>query len=298
MSAVATADHLKRPQSEWNWPSVGIVWFWLVVLGAAWIAGPRLVPDGDLHTPVWIVLLGVLLFTGYQVLQKLVQMRSGPQVSATIVVGTLMLLAILLGMFTIEQLEEDTAEARAISALIFNQRVLDGTATIVDDDARIRGLVMNEEVIVEVRVNGETIEAPLAPDALTELDIDKIAALETALVNNQKVKVILPDGTVAEGELTGIPMGEQLPLTLGVEDPQTVRETSIYSALTVGENVIRANGRTEPLSQARSTGAGGHHRDRRDIPRSWVRGGSTMTTTGYFPVAAYRARGRWASPWP
>lgn len=244
-----TADHLKRPQSEWNWPSVGIVWFWLVVLGAAWIAGPRLVPDGDLHTPVWIVLLGVLLFTGYQVLQKLVQMHSGPQVSATIVVGTLMLLAILLGMFTIEQLEEDTAEARAISALIFNQRVLDGTATIVDDDARIRGLVMNEEVIVEVRVNGQTIEAPLAPDALTELDIDKIAALETALVNNQKVKVILPDGTVAEGELTGIPMGEQLPLTLGVEDPQTVRETSIYSALTVGENVIRANGHTEPLSK-------------------------------------------------
>ena len=45
-----TADQLKRLQSEWNWPSVGIVWFWLVVLGAAWIAGPRLVPDGD--TPV------------------------------------------------------------------------------------------------------------------------------------------------------------------------------------------------------------------------------------------------------
>ena len=244
-----TADRLQRPPDEWSWSGIGRVWMWTAILGTAWIAGPRLVPDGSLHTPAWIVLLGVLAWSGYQLLLRLARMRSGPQVSATIMMGTLMLLAILLGMYTIEQLEADVAEAREISVLIFNQRVLDATATLVDDNTRIRGLTIDEEVIVEVRVGGETIEAPLAPDAFSELAVDKISALETALVNNQKVRVVLPDGTIAEGELTGIPMGEQLPVTLGVEEPQAVRETPIYSALNVGQNVIRANGHTEPISK-------------------------------------------------
>jgi multiple sugar transport system permease protein len=244
-----TADRLQRPPDEWSWAGIRQAWLWVVVLGVVWIAGPYVVPDGTLHTPGWIVLLGVLAWAGYRLLLRLARMRSGPQVSATIMMGTLMLLAILLGIYTIEQLEEDVAEAREVSALIFNQQVLDATATLVDDDARIRGLVMNEEFIVEVRVGGETIEAPLAPDAFSELNIDKITALETALVNNQKINVVLPDGTIAEGELTGIPMGEQLPLTLDTEDPQAVRETPIYSALNVGQNVIRANGHTEPVSK-------------------------------------------------
>ena len=249
MGGYYTADRVQRPRDEWSWSNIGITWLLLGSLSVAWIVGPRILPDGDLHTPGWIVLLGVIVWLIYRLLLRLARIRSGQQVGATILMGTLVLLAILLGKYTIEQLENDTVEAQQIAALIFNQRVLNATAVVVDDNTRISGLTLDEEVTVEVRIGGETIEAPLAPEAFSELPVDKITALETALVNNQKVKVVLPDGSIAEGELTGIPMGEQLPVTLSAEDPQAVRETPIYSALIVGENVIRAGGHTEPLSK-------------------------------------------------
>lgn len=236
------ADQL---QAKSTWRDMLPGWLIMVAVGAAWIALPRVLP-GTIGTLILLVVLAVL---GYLLLPLVARIRTGRYISASIVMGITMLLAILLARYTVAQMESTTQEAQDIAARIFNAKVLNTQVDVTDDTTRIAGLSPDGEIIVQVNVNGETIEAPLAPDAFTELPAERITRLETALSNNQKVQVILPDGTVAEGQITGLPMGQQLPVELQAQDPTAVRTVSIYSALDVGENVIRAGGQTEPLGK-------------------------------------------------
>ncbi|MBP8974329.1 MAG: sugar ABC transporter permease, partial [Anaerolineae bacterium] len=147
-------------------------------------------------------------------------------------------------------LQASVAEAHRIAALVFNQRVSEGVVTVPDDSTLIRGLEFESgAVMVEVTVKGQTIQAPLAPDAYGELSVDRIARLEAAFINNQKVRVILPDGTIGEGQLTGIAQGDKLFVPFVTEGARAVRQVPIYSALDVGEAVVRTEGYTEPLNK-------------------------------------------------
>jgi multiple sugar transport system permease protein len=100
--------------------------------------------------------------------------------------------------------------------------------------------------MVQVTVDGETITAPLAPDAFSNVSVDRIEAIQIAISNNQTVPVIV-DGNVVEGMITGLSMGQTQAITLQADGPTATRMEDIYSALDVGEDVIRANGHTEPL---------------------------------------------------
>ena len=246
LAGFIAADHVQRPRAEWNPVEVGKSWLFLLAFGLVVILGPRLLPD-NLNTLGWLVLLAILGGLAYVGLPHIGRMKTGLYISNSLVMGTTMLLALLLGYYTANQMEGDIEEARDISQMIFNQDVLNATVMVTDDTTVIRGLVLENDTVVEVNINGETIEAPLAPDGYAELPADQITRLETALANNQKVQVVLPDGTVAEGELTGLPMGEKLAVGLLTEDAQAAREADIYSALDIGEGVVLANGHTEPL---------------------------------------------------
>lgn len=241
-----TADQLQHRAEDWNPREIGITWLLALGIGAAWIVLPRLIPD-ELGALGWIVPLVVLGGLFYLLVPRLGRIRTVRYIATGITMGTLMLAAVLLARYTVAQMEADVAQAQRITAQIFNQDVLNATILVSDEDAVIEGLTPADEIIVEVEVNGETIEAPLAPEAYSQLPIDTITRLETALSNNQKVQVVLPDGSIVEGTITGLPAGEQLPVPLSAEDPQAARPISIYSALDVGENVIRASGHTEPL---------------------------------------------------
>ncbi|MBI5958280.1 MAG: sugar ABC transporter permease, partial [Chloroflexi bacterium] len=220
----------------------------LAVFTAAWFGGPEIIHRLGLGTVGWIFLFALVGGTIYLALPAFSQIKNWQYINAATTMGTMIILAVVLGRYTVGQLDASTNEARHISQLLFNQRVLDGVVKITDENALVGGLKFeNGEVIVKVNVDGQTIEAPLAPQVYSELPVDKIARIETAFANNQKVQVVLPDGSSAEGQITGIAQGEQLVVGLTADQPQGVREIDIYSALDVGEAVVRNNGHTEPL---------------------------------------------------
>jgi multiple sugar transport system permease protein len=240
-----TAD---QSQNAWNGRAIGRVWLTLIGIGALWIVGPRIISSAELGVIGWLILLISLGSLIYRAVLALGQIRTGRVISAAALMGLFMLLAILLGRYTVGQMENQVEEAQEIADLIFNQNVLNATVLVADENARISGLSLADgDVVVEVQIDGETIQAPLAPEVYNELPADKISRLETAFANNQKVQVVLPDGTIAEGTLTGLPMGEKFNVAFSAEDPQAVREISIYSALDVGEGVIQSGGHTEPF---------------------------------------------------
>lgn len=243
-----TADQLQRPPERRALDRLGIGWLLLIGIGVAWIGGPAVIDWVGLGALGWIVLLVILGGLLYTLLPHLARLRSGRFISSSLLMGTMMLMALLLARYGVAQMEKDVKEAQNLAVLIFNQNVLDGTVTVSDEDTRIDGLSFEDgEVIVSVIVNGEEIQAPLAPDVYSELPVDRITRLEAAFANNQKVQVVLPDGTIAEGQLTGLPAGEKVSVDFAAEDSQAVRDIDIYSALDVGQAIVQNNGHTEPL---------------------------------------------------
>ncbi|MGQ9848498.1 MAG: ABC transporter permease subunit [Aggregatilineaceae bacterium] len=242
------ADQLQADRETGAARRVAGVWAELAGLAAIWLAGPDVNRQLGLGVAGWLVLGALFATLLYLVLPRLAQIRSGNYVGASLIMGLLTLLAVLLALYTVDQMEESTAQAHKLATVIFNQRVLEGVVDVPDDTVRLRGLAFEAgAVMVEVKVKGKTIQAPLAPQAYSELPVEKIARLEAAFANNQKVQVILPDGTLAEGQLTGIPQGERLSVPFVTEGARAVRQVDIYSALDVGEAVVRNGGHTEPL---------------------------------------------------
>jgi len=245
-----TADRLQPGRPGRARSSIGTVWLLLVGLVLVWMVGPRINALLGLGTLGWLVLTVMFFLLGYFLLPFLEQIQQNKYVGASAMMGVLVLVALLLSRYTFEQLKDHVSEAQTIATLIFNQDVLDGVVDVEDDKARIDGLAFESgPVMVEVKLKGQTIVAPLAPEAYQELPVDKIARLEAAFANNQKVKVLLSDGTIAEGQLTGIPQGEKLTIPFVAEDARAVREVDIYSALDVGEAVVQNGGHTEPLQR-------------------------------------------------
>lgn len=248
LGGYCTADYLQQARSADDTRQLLRSWLMLILFGAVWIGGPRLLPGGTVGSIGWLVLLALLGGLAYLALPVLSSLGNiGSTISSTLLIGTLSLLGVFLSVYTYSQLAEDVKEAQEITRLIFNQDILDATANITEDNVRIGGLTLEGEVIVPVEVNGEVIEAPLVPETYTELPVDKIARLQAAFANGQKVEVVLPDGTVAEGVIQGLEPGEHMDLAFTAEDSIATREVDIYSALDVGEPLIRASGHTEPL---------------------------------------------------
>ena len=227
--------------------SIALTTALVVALGALWIGGPAAIHALGLGTVGWILLAIPVVALLYQLGIRLARINTTPLISASFLMGTLMVLAIVLFIYAAQQMQDDVAQAQRIAGQIFNQEILNTKVDVADDNVRIAGLVVDGDVSVEVKIGGETVEATVAPDAFPSVAVDRVSQLATALSNNQRVKVILPDGTEAEGEITGLPMGQTLDLSLLAEDPQAVRTQQIYSALDIGENVIRAQGFTQPL---------------------------------------------------
>jgi len=219
----------------------------LAAFGLAWILGPQLIDRLDLGTAGWLVLAAPRIGLAYVGLPILARIRSRAYIGSTITMGTTMLAAILLGLYTIDQLEGDVEQAQSIARTIFNQKVLEGTVFVTDDNGLISGLSLTEEVTVEVEIGGEVIEAPLAAEAYSQFPANRVSRLEAEFANKQKIMVVLADGSVAEGLLTGLPAGEKLTVSLTADNPAAVRQTRIFSALDVGEAVVRRGGHTEPL---------------------------------------------------
>lgn len=243
-----TADYVQHAPGERDRRALGLAWGLLALIAVGWLGAPRLIDSLGLRTAGWVVFLAILAGLGYRLLPLLGRIRTGRYINASLMMSMLTLLAVLLGRYTFGQMQKSVNEAQELTTLIFNQRVLDAVIQVADEDARLAGLAFEDgEVIVQVLVDGETIEAPLAPEVYDELPVDKIARVEAAFVNNQKVQVVLPDGSLAEGQLTGVAQGEPLSIGFTAADPQAVRETGIYSALDVGEAVMRNGGHTEPL---------------------------------------------------
>ena len=239
-----TADHLQRPREDWDFTALALTWGLLLVIVLVWSVLPELLPG----TVGLLVTMGVLAFLFTRVLPYISQIKTGATIMSMVLMGTLLLLAILLGRYSIAQMDATVEEAQEISTLIFNQNVLDGSVLVSEDDTRISNLSFEEdEVLVRVDVDGEEIIAPLAPQVYSEVPAESISYVEVAFANNQRVQVLLPDGTVAEGQITGLPAGEYLTVPFQAEDPVAIHEEDIYSALDVGEAVVRADGHTEPL---------------------------------------------------
>lgn len=217
--------------------------------GVVWIVGRRLDLDGALSIVRWVVILAVVGWAVVRVGPRMGRFEHLSYISTTLMVGLFLLLAILLGRYTISELEGDTAQAQEIAARIFNQQVLNARVTVPADEAFITGLIPGDDLIVQVEVGGETIEAPLAPEAYESLPADRLAGLIAAFVNNQRVQVELEDGSIAEGVITGLPMGQHLEVQIPAEDARILREIGIYSAMQIGENVVRVRGHTEPLNR-------------------------------------------------
>lgn len=252
-----TADAFQPGRAARDGRQVAVLWLILAGLGLIWVGGPRLNDALGLGTLGWLLLLAVFGALLYLLLTRLVQIRTGRYVSAALLMGLYILLALLLTLYTTDQLQANVAEAQRIAALVFNQRVSQGVVVVPDDSTRISGLEFESgAVMVEVTVKGQTIQAPLAPEAYGELSVDRIARLEAAFVNNQKVRVILPDGTVGEGQLTGIAQGEKLFVPFITEGARAVRQVPIYSALDVGETVVRTEGYSEPLGRQMAAALG------------------------------------------
>jgi ABC-type sugar transport system permease subunit len=196
-------------------------------------------------TPAWLLLLGTLglmLFVGPSV----ARIRTAKYVGTSISVGLMILIAFLLTRYAVAQMEANVNRARDMAQLIFNEDVLDATVDATDSEletvTRIQGLSFQDEVTVEVEVGDRTIQAPLAPEVYSKIPASKISQLVAGFSFQEKVKVVLPDGSVAEGTLTE---GQQVAFT--ADDPEAVRAIDLYSALNVGSEVIRVDGHTEPL---------------------------------------------------
>jgi len=242
------ADQLQPGGGEGIARRVALTWGGLAGLALLWWGGPAVIRRLGLGGVGWLALIVLFAALLYWLVPRLGRIRTGSYVGATALMGLLTLLAILLALYTIDQMEQSTAQARHLATVIFNQRVLEGVVDVPDDSVRLRGLAFESgAVMVEVKIKGKTIQAPLAPEVYNELSLDKIARLEAAFASNQKVQVILPDGTLAEGQLTGIPQGEKLFVPFLTEGARAVRQVDIYSALDVGEAVVRNGGQTEPL---------------------------------------------------
>ncbi len=245
-----TADRFQPEREGLDVRGLVTIWAVLVGIGAVWIGGPHVIDSTGLGIVGWLVLILVLAGLVYTGLPALARMRTANFASSIALMSLFMLMGLLLGRYSISQMEGDVTEAQAISKAIFNQNVLDGVVTVADDNASIAGLTFEQgEVVVEVKVNNQTIRAPLAPEAYSELPVDKIARLEAAFANNQKVRVVMPDGSIAEGQLTGVAQGEKLNVGFTADNAQSVRQIDIYSALDVGEAVVQNSGHTEPLSK-------------------------------------------------
>lgn len=226
---------------------IGTMALLIVVTTVVWVGGPLLIGHFDLGLLGWLALVPILGFLFYHLLTRLSRINTAASISTSLITGVFVLLAFVIALFAAQQMQGDVAQAQRLAQQIFNQNVLNARVDVTDDGTRIAGLTVDEPIMVEVNIGGETVEAQLAPDAFPSLSVDRITRLETALANNQRVKVILPDGSEAEGELTGLPMGERLDLSLLAEDPRASRTIQIYTALDVGEAVIRARGYTPPL---------------------------------------------------
>ncbi len=245
-----TVDQMQTaPREEWDWAEIGIGWALAIGFVAVWALGPGLrdaLGLGIAGSAAVTVALGGLVVLA---VPRLGRIHTLSTVTLVTLMSLLMLLAILLARYTVTQMENTSSNAQEIARLIFNQDVLSGTVDVYEDDARVTDLTMEGgQVVVQVKVNGQTILAPLAPDVYTELPVDKIARLETALSDGQKVQVLLPDGTVSEGVLTGLPQGQKLAVGFTSEEPRAARTVEIYSALDVGAAVVNSGGYTEPVS--------------------------------------------------
>ena len=252
-----TADAFQPGRAARDGRQVAVLWLILAGLGLIWVGGPRLNDALGLGALGWLLLVAAFGALFYRLLTRLARIRMARYVTVSLLMGLYILLALLLALYTTDQLQGNVAEAQRIAALVFNQRVSQGVVAVPDDSTAISGLEFESgAVMVEVTVKGQTIQAPLAPDAYGELSVDRIARLEAAFINNQKVRVILPDGTVGEGQLTGIAQGEKLFVPFVTEGARAVRQVSIYSALDVGEAVVRTEGYTESLSRQMTAALG------------------------------------------
>lgn len=252
-----TADAMQAGRVAREGRQVAVLWLIVAGLALIWMGGPRLNDALGLGAVGWLLLLVGFGALSYLLLLRLARIRTGRYVTVSLLMGLYILLALLLTLYTTDQLQANVGEAQRIAALVFNQRVSQGVVAVPDDSTVISGLDFESgAVMVEVTVKGQTIQAPLAPDAYGELSVDRIARLEAAFVNNQKVRVILPDGTVGEGQLTGIAQGEKLFVPFVTEGARAVRQVPIYSALDVGEAVVRTEGYTEPLNRQMAAALG------------------------------------------
>jgi len=243
------AEMLQHERTPAAWRALASTLALLALGGVVWMVGRRIELHGILSILRWVVILAVVGWVLAQLLPRFGRFENMLYVSSTLMMGLFMLLAILLTAYSANQLEGDVEQARTIAAHIFNQQVLTARVNVPAEGGVIAGLAPGDDLIVQVEINGETIEAPLAPEAYRALPADRLSGLVAAFVNNQKVQVVLPDGSIAEGIITGLPMGERLEVQIPAEDAEILRETQIYTAMQIGENVIRVNGHTEPLSK-------------------------------------------------
>jgi len=241
------AETLQRERTPALWRELAESLALIALGGLVWIVGRRIEVSGLLAVARWIVLLAVVGWALSRVLPRMGRFEYLRYATASLMMGLFMLLGILLAYYSAAELEGDVEQAQEIAARIFNPTVANARVQVPADPAVIAGLNPPDDLIVQVEIGGETIEAPLAPEAYRSLPPDRLAGLIAAFVNNQRVQVLLPDGSVGEGLITGLPMGERLHVEIPAEDAQILRETEIYSAMNVGETVIRVGGRTEPL---------------------------------------------------
>ncbi len=248
LSGFYTVDQMQAvPRDEWDWVEIGVGWALAVGFIAVWALGPELRDALGLGLFGSALVTAALLGLLYLAVPRLGRIRTLSTISTITLMSLLMLLAILLARYTFAQMESTSDNAQAIARLILNEEVMNGTVDIYEDDARVANLEMEGgPLIVRVKVGGQTILAPLAPQVYDELPVEKIARLEAALGEGQKVQVLLPDGTVSEGVLTGL-QGQKLTVGFAAEEPRTARTIGIYSALDVGAEVVHSGGYTEPV---------------------------------------------------
>ncbi len=248
LSGFYTVDHMQAtPRDEWDWGKIGIGWLLAVGFVVVWAWGPALCDTLGLGLLGSALVMAALAGLLYLAVPRLGHIRTFSTISAITLMSLLMLLAILLTRYTVAQMEATSENAQEIARLILNEDVMNGTVDIYEDDARVSGLdIEGGPLVVRVKVGGQTILAPLAPEVYSALPVEKIVRLETALGEGQKVQVLLPDGTVTEGVLTGL-QGQKLTVDFSAEEPRAVRTVGIYSALDVGAEVVHSGGYTEPI---------------------------------------------------
>lgn len=139
------ADQFQHPANERDYRDLGITSLLLLGIGLFWIGGPELISEIGLGFFGWIVLLIAIGGLLYLTVPRLGQLGSGRYIGATITIGTMILVAILLARYTTNQMERSTREAQDIAALLFNSEMLNATVPISDDEAQINGLSAGED---------------------------------------------------------------------------------------------------------------------------------------------------------